>query len=111
MPVSALKESDLLNRKGSFSEEGVLGLKNMALVSSFSWQTRQQQEVADRLLLLLLLCLGKFDAYNIQRLLFFFKCFSGSIATAVAAAAVALLLRRAHTWQPLMAKIFEQCRR
>lgn len=32
MPVSALKESDLLNRKGSFSEEGVLGLKNMALV-------------------------------------------------------------------------------
>lgn len=33
MPVSALKESDLLNRKGSFSEEGVLGLKNMALVS------------------------------------------------------------------------------
>lgn len=33
MPVSALKESDLLNRKGSFSEEGVLGLKDMALVS------------------------------------------------------------------------------
>lgn len=33
MPVSALKESDLLNRKGSFSEEGVLGLKEMALVS------------------------------------------------------------------------------
>ncbi|CAM9162667.1 unnamed protein product [Ectocarpus sp. 6 AP-2014] len=33
MPVSALKESDLLNRKGSFSEEGVLGLKNMALTA------------------------------------------------------------------------------
>eukprot|EP00752_Nemacystus_decipiens_P008529 g7618.t1 len=33
MPVSALKESDLLNRKGSFSEEGVLGLKDMALTA------------------------------------------------------------------------------
>ncbi|CAM9629390.1 unnamed protein product [Sphacelaria rigidula] len=31
MPVSALKESDLLNRKGSFSEDGILGLKDMAL--------------------------------------------------------------------------------
>lgn len=33
MPASALKESDLLNREGSFSEEGLLGLKKMALVS------------------------------------------------------------------------------
>ncbi|CAM9763582.1 unnamed protein product [Ascophyllum nodosum] len=31
MPTSALKESDLVNRKGSFSDEGVLDLKDMAL--------------------------------------------------------------------------------
>lgn len=33
MPVSALKESDLVNRTGSFSEDGILGLKDMTLVS------------------------------------------------------------------------------
>lgn len=33
MPVSALKESDLLNRKGSFSEDAILGLKKMTFVS------------------------------------------------------------------------------
>lgn len=33
MPASALKESDLVNREGSFSEDGILGLNNMALTA------------------------------------------------------------------------------